>query len=415
MRIQNSTDSLKSHCGTIKDRLNCLFILYAFSIPLSRAGIVIFSMLMILQWFFSKHKKNDLHLAWQNHAIKALILYFLYNVISLLWVDSHNLYHATEAVIKYWYFFPVLIIATNIDKEYILKVISAFVLGVFISELLSYGMFFELITMKHGTPNNPTPFMTHLDYALFLSFTALMVLSRLLYEESLKYRLFYIFFFLSVTTNLFITGGRVGYIIFIITLIILFLHRFENKLKALTYSSLILGSILFIAYNLSPTFQSRVNQTQQSLEKLYYNQNYCTSWGTRAGAFIVAKEVSKSSPIFGVGIEDHIDSLQEVIKTKYPNMECFSWYMHYHNQYLEIITKTGIVGLLLFLAIFYYLWKMKFQSKEFEVIKIILLSVYLIGFFADPFFILKQFTMAMFILFFALLNAQYSIEQGRRT
>jgi len=398
----------------ISNVLNYLFIAYAFVIPLSRAGIVVFSMLMILLWLASPNKKADIQLAWQNHAIKALLIYFGYNVLSLFWVEIHNLGHAVEAVGKFWYFWPVLIIIPHIKKGNILKVISAFVLGVFVSEILSYGIFFELITMKHGTPSDPTPFMTHLDYALFLSFTALMVLSRLLYEESLKYRLFYIFFFLSVTTNLFITGGRVGYIIFIITLIILFLYRFENKLKALLQALMLLSTILIIAYNLSTTFHNRVHHTINSVTNIYQHQNYCNSWGTRVGAFIVAAEVVKQAPLFGVGIEDHIDELQEIIATQYPNMQCFSWYMHYHNQYLEIITKTGVLGLLLFLAIFYTLYQMKFQSKEFEIIKIILLCVYLIGFVADPFFILKQFTMAMFILFFALLNAQYLFEQGKR-
>jgi O-antigen ligase len=398
----------------LQNRLNYLFIAYAFSIPLSRAGIVVFSLLITLLWLFKKSKKEDLLLAWNNHAIKALGIYFIYNVVSLLWVESKNFGHAFEAVVKYWYFFPIVIIVSNIEKSNILKVISAFIFGVFISELLSYGIFFELITMKHGTPSDPTPFMTHLDYALFLSFTSLMVLSRLLYEESLKHRLFYVFFFTTVTINLFITGGRVGYLIFMITLVILFLYRFENKLRALLSSVLILGFILSFAYYASPTFKSRVQNTQESLEKLYYHQDYCSSWGTRVGAFIVAKEVVEMAPIFGVGIEDHIDALQTVIKAKYPDMKCFSWYMHYHNQYLEIVAKTGMVGLVLFLTIFYMLWQMKFEVKEFEVIKVILLSVYLIGFFADPFFILKQFTMAMFILFFALLNAQYLFEQGKR-
>jgi len=346
-----------------------------------------------------------------NRAIQVLFLYFLYNFIALLWVEPENLSAAIKAVSKYWYYLVIPIMVAKLQKEYIPILIASFLGGVVLSVLLSYGIFFELIEMKHGTPDDPTPIMRHLDFGLFLAFSSLLLLNRLIHSGQLKYKIFYFLLFIFVAADIFILGGRVGYVVFIPVLFILLLYHFEHKFRALLGAVVVLGITLISAYNFSQPFKYRADMTIESMGKLYHEQNYCTSWGMRAGAFVVAKEVVSHNPLFGVGNKDHIDALQEIIRTQYPDMECFSWYMHYHNQYLEIITQIGLVGLLLFLAIFYFLLRLKFQSKEFETIKILFVSVYLVGFMAEPFLSAKQFTIAMFTLFFALLHAQYLIEQ----
>ncbi|MBN2823735.1 MAG: hypothetical protein JXQ76_00305, partial [Campylobacterales bacterium] len=246
--------------------LNYLFIAYAFVIPLSRAGIVVFLLLILLVWiFFTKNHLKDIENIYQSNAFKAFVLFWLYNFLSLLWVEQQNLSDALKIVVKYWYFLTVIVIANYIQKEKILTVLSAFILGMFISELLSYGIFFELISLNRGSPNDPTPFMNHLDYGLFLAFTSLLLLSRLLYEQSLKYRLFYLLFFISVTINLFIVGGRIGYVAFVISLIILFMHRFEHRLRAFVVALGVLVTIVSLAYNFSSTFKDRLIASIESI------------------------------------------------------------------------------------------------------------------------------------------------------
>ncbi|MBN2823736.1 MAG: O-antigen ligase family protein [Campylobacterales bacterium] len=397
----------------VTDVLNGLFFLYALSVPLSRAGIVVFSFLIILVWLFlSQDRRLQMKRVFENRAVQALFIYIFYCFIALLWVESDNLLLALKAFSKYWYFMVIPIIVVQVKQKYIIPLIAAFLTGVVISAILSYGIFFELISMKHGSVDDPTPIMRHLDFGLFLAFSALILLTRFLYEINLKYKLLYGMLFIVVATDIFIIGGRIGYVIFIPTLLLLILYRFEQRLRAFLIASLLLGTVLVGAYNFSPPFKHRADMTIESMGKLYSEQNYCTSWGMRAGAFVVAQDIIKDNPLLGVGNRDHIERLQEIISTKYPTMECLSWFMHYHNQYLEIITQSGAIGLLLFLSIFYFLIRMKFQSKEFEALKIIFISVYLIGFIAEPYLSAKQFPMAMFALFFALLHAYYQFENS---
>ena len=73
---------------------------------------------------------------------------------------------------------PLIVIASSIKKEFIPKILGAYLLGMFISEILSYGIFFELWTTRHGDPSDPTPFMNHLDYSTFLTFTSLLLFNR---------------------------------------------------------------------------------------------------------------------------------------------------------------------------------------------------------------------------------------------
>ncbi len=397
-----------------EELLNKLFIAYAFIIPLSRAGIVLFSFLILIVWITNPNRKNDFLTALSTKPIQALLVYILFSAIALAWVEWHNLYVATQDLIKFWYFIPIIAMSVYIRQETIYKAISAFLFALFISEIISYGAFFKLFTFMHATHDYPTPFMNHLDYALFLSLASLIILTRLIYEKELKYKILFIFFYITITANLFIGQGRIGQLTLIIAMLLLFLNIFEHKIKAFFLTLILLSTIFTLAYNFSNTFHNRVEQGINDVNGIVEKQNYCSSWGNRLGAIIITKDILKEDPLLGVGAEDHLDKLKEMIDTKYPQMKCLRWYMHYHNQYLEVLSQLGVVGLVLFLAIFYQLYRLKFRNKEFTMIKIIFLTEYLVGFIADPFFLFKIFPMAMFVLFFGLLNAQYIIENSLR-
>ncbi|KIM11112.1 MAG: hypothetical protein KU38_06710 [Sulfurovum sp. FS08-3] len=397
--------------STITPILNGLFFLYALSVPLSRAGIVVFGFLIILVWLFlGENRRLELKSVFEYRSLQALFVYILYCFVALLWVESDNLLLALKAFSKYWYFLVIPIMIATIKQKHIFPLIATFLIGVVLSAILSYGIFFEFFNTKHGIASDPTPIMRHLDFGLFLAFGALILLIRFLYETHLRYKLLYFALFGIAAMDIFIIGGRVGYIIFVPTLLLVILYHFEQRLKALLITLSLLSIVLIGAYNFSPPFKHRADMSVESISKLYSQQDYCTSWGMRVGAFVVAKDIVVHEPFFGVGNRDHIERLQTIIATQYPTMECLSWFMHYHNQYLEILTQGGLVGLLLFLSIFYFVARMKFQNKEFELLKIVFVGVYLIGFIAEPYLSAKQFPMAMFALFFALLHAYYRFE-----
>lgn len=398
---------------TKNNTLNYFFVLYAFCVPISKAGITLFCILILLTSFFMKDFKQKFLESFNNKVIVALFIFIVYNFISLLNVQDENISKAFDTVVKYWYYSPILIMAMYMKKEFVSKVLSAFFLGMLVSELMSYGMFFELVHTKYGTSSNPTPFMNHLNYSIFLAISSLLLLDKVVYEQDKKFKLFYFLFFISVTINLFIIGGRSGQLAFFLTLFILIFLRFENKIKAFIYSIAIFSTIFILAYSFSDIFNKRVNQSITNINKIINEQNYCTSWGMRTGALIIGKDIVLDNPLFGVGIKDNIDELKNRINNQYPHMKCFSWFEHFHNQYMEILTELGIVGLMLFLYIFYCILKLKIKNEEIRLLKYIVCFVFLIGFIAEP-FLIKHFMIALFTLMVGITVSQERIENKER-
>lgn len=394
--------------------INYFFICLAFVLPLSRAGISFFSFLLVIAILFDRSIKVRFQNMISNNIIKAVLIFIGFNFLSLFWVESKNIYDALDYILKYCYFFSIFVALVYVKKEYIYKIISAFIFGLFISELISYSIFFELITYNNVSPLNPTPFMSHLDYSIFLAFGSLLLLSRFIYEKERKYKILYGFFFLSITINLFIIGGRTGQLAFFITLLVLFFGIFENKLKAMVLS-LSVGIIIFSsAYAMSELFHSRVHLAVKDIQKVIDSNDYDSSWGKRVGAIIIATEITKENPIFGIGISDNMEFLRNSISNNSPELMHMIGYAHFHNQYLQILTQTGFIGLIIFLNIFYQIYKLKFNNNEFNVIKIILPTIFLVGFIGEP-FLHKQFTMVLFAVFVGLLVAKNRIENENIT
>lgn len=388
--------------------INYMIVIYAFLLPLSRAGIGLLTVSLIVLWFAEGNLEKKFSLVLKSKVILALFIFFLFNIISVFWTDQ--ILETLQYIKKYWYFLPVLVIFTSLKKEYITQVLSAFILGMCISEILSYGVFFEVWEYKHATPENPSPFMHHIEYSIFLAFTALLLLSRLFNEEALKYKFLYLFFFMTISGNLFLTAGRTGQFAFILGLFVLAMISFKNRIKALSVSFVLTMIILGIAFNFSDTFYERVMTTKTSLTNVIEKQNYCSSWGGRIGTCIVAKDIMVENPILGVGIIDNMTQFHTLIDTKYPEMKCMQEFlMHMHNQILQIFTQLGLIGLIIFLSIFFMVSKLSFDNIEYRNIKYIYLTVLLFSFVSEVIFH-RQFSMALFTLVVGLLLAQHRIE-----
>jgi len=388
--------------------INILAIVYAFVIPLSRAGISILTALLFFLWILDGNFKKKIIYLRNNNVIRVIGLFIIFNIISLIWTDY--LYEALHYIKRYWYLAPILILATSLQKEYIPKVLSSFILGMFVSEVISYGVFFELWSFSHASVENPSPFMHHIEYSVFLAFTGLILLGRIFTEKEMKYKVLYIFFFTTVSGNLFLTAGRTGQLAFVIGLFILALISFKNKLKALLVSLVLSTIIIGIAFNLSTTFHDRIIMGKNNLVNVVENASYCTSLGGRVGAWIISKDMIKENPILGVGIIDNMKDFHSIIDNKYPEMKCMHQnFMHIHNQFLEVFTQMGLIGLFIFISIFYMIVRLPIDESQYKNIKYIYVTILMFSFIPEVLFH-RQFSMALFALVIGLLLAQNRIE-----
>ncbi|PTB87718.1 hypothetical protein C9925_01605 [cyanobacterium G8-9] len=185
---------------------------------------------------------------------------------------------------------------------------------------------------------------------------------------------------------------------------------FKNKFRAFIISIFLAILIIGIAFNVSTTFHDRIIEGKTNLVNVIEKKSYCTSLGGRVGSWIISKDIILQNPILGVGIIDNMKDFHSIIDSKYPEMKCMHQnFMHTHNQYLEVFTQMGIVGVLIFIGIFYMLARLQIEENQYKNIKYIYLTILIFSFIPEVMFH-RQFSMALFTLIVGLLLAQYRIE-----
>ncbi|MFA5455033.1 MAG: O-antigen ligase family protein [Sulfurimonas sp.] len=392
---------------TINDYINYIFVLYAFLLPISRGGISILSALLFILWLFSNDFRKKIDFIKSNKVIFYLLAFIGFNVLSLIW--SENISSGIYYIRKYWYFLVILVIATTIKKRFMEYGISAFLAGMLVSEILSYGVFFELWSFKNATVDFPNPFMNHIQYSMFLAFTSLLLLNKIFYEENAKIKVFYSLFFLTTTINLLINAGRTGQAAFAVSIFLVGFLNIKNRVFAFFGILFLILSLFYASYQLSPNFKKRADIGLSDIEELINNKDYCTSIGLRLGAWSIGSEIFLNNPILGIGVTNDMDRLKESVLVNHPDMSCVAKMPSYHNFYMQVAVHLGIVGLFLYLMIFYNILKLKIGDRYYFNMMIIFISVYSISSLVENMFH-EQFSAAILALFAGIFIAQSRIE-----
>lgn len=391
---------------TLNEYINYLFVLYAFLLPISRAGISILTISLFILWLFTKDFKSKIEFIKSNKVILYFLAFIGFSLLSLFW--SNDVISGLEYVRKYWYFLVILVIATTIQKRFVEYGISAFLTGLFISEILSYSIFFELIQWKNVSPNDPTPFMNHLQYSMFLAFASLLLLNRFFYENKMKWKVIYFLYFLIITSNLFLNGGRTGQAAFAVSIFVVGFLNVKNKIIALLSMFALVLSIFYTAYHVSPVFKTRFDTSINEIHKISQG-SFCTSFGARLGLWIIGGEIFLENPIIGTGVVKDMNDFVKIVEESYPNKDCIKHLPSYHNFYVQTAVHLGIIGLFLYLMIFYNLLKLKIQDRYYFTLMVIFVSVYSVSSLVENMFH-EQFSAALLALFSGIFIAQNRIE-----
>ena len=131
--------------------------------------------------------------------------------------------------------------------------------------------------------------------------------------------------------------------------------------------------------------------------------------GIRLALIQGGSQIILDNPMFGVGFGDDMDMMVEMMNSTNPEFKCINK-SHFHNQYIQTSTQSGLVGLGLLFFFFYTVFKVKIKNVEIRNIKWILLSTFLVTFIPEPLFG-RQFSLALFGLMLGLILAQYRSEQ----
>lgn len=361
--------------------ITLLMLLFAFVFPISLGAANALLALTLLLWIAEGDFKNKFA---QIKRQKIILLFFtigLLTLFSALLSDSFlNSFLAKnkdtlfKVITTHYILLPfiMVILLTTFEKRYIKHLLSAFLMGIFFSEIVSYLVFFHLIDIeffknKHllyhlVSSSNPTPFMHHTEYSVFLSVAAILLIDKILHTSSIYLKAFLILFLLSATINLFINGGRTGQIAYILAVgtYMIFYFRFNIKFILSTVSTL--GIVLFLAYNFSPNFHDRAQQALHDIQQMTQG-NYNSSWGLRAASHQVVLGYLSASPqhfLLGAGAGDTRKVYLAHAKEHFGSniSEPIKVLAHLHNQYLEYWMDGTLLALLCFLFYLYLLIKL---------------------------------------------------------
>jgi len=383
-----------------------LLTILAFLLPLTVSGANIIIVIICFLWLFSGDYKAKYNQIISSKLMITSIVFYSFHIIAMIWTEDLN--WGLHILHKMWYFlllFPILF--TIVKKDYIPKYIAAFLLAISITEVFSYLIWFEVLPpFKNATVENPTPFMSHISYNPILAFATYLVLHQIFFNKKLTNFVYslYAFFAISMTINMFITGGRAGQVVFFVMLSILIFQVLDKqRIKSLVAIFIVIPTIFFGAYNTSDLFHKRVN--------LAINESInCSNWNYTSVCLRInyAKnswQVIKENPMIGIGTGDfpiEYSKINQINSPELPNTT------NPHNMYTLILMQLGLVGLFSMLSIFYYQIRLSFNSPT-KIIRdagVTLPLMFLVMMLSDS-YLLGHYTTLMYIFFSSFLYKDF--------
>lgn len=393
--------------------INRLIVILAFIFPFSEIyGKNIVTIMMVL-WIFSLNKEKLLRV-FKYPVVKYFGLLTLLMLVSTLYTTDYELNFKLFNRMWLYMLIPMIIIAYSARRDYILFSISAFILSMFINEVISYGILFGWwLNLKHGYP---VYFMPHVFYGVLVSFVLMLMIYQITHIKSKFYKIIVFAFILTMIGNLVVSGARTGQVILIITFVLTSIIFYKIRFKALLAVILAPVVFIFIAYTTYPQFKDRVHYMIHDVEKIIDNKNYNTSFGTRISAYVLTYSMIHENSLFqnilGHGAGDlHEAKAQIAIKHHPKQMVTQERYSQFHSTYMDIFGWLGLIGIILLALFLYSILKIGVKDDFMRYIKISLFFVLIIAYLPDS-GLDSQYIMLMSALFIGLLLAQSRHEES---
>jgi len=388
--------SLQSKAGNLN---SYLLMLLMFVIPITVAGSNIVAGLILLLWLFEADFSRKWDELKENPLFWAFGAYFLIFPVSLLWTQNMEWgFRILEKHLLYLYF-PIFL--TVVQKEHMKLYIGAFVASMTFSEMISYLLWFELIQIDGVPSYDPTPFISHIFYNPLLAIAIYYLMHELIFSKTEYWqKIFYSGFVVTMTINMFITGGRAGQVAYFVVVGVLFFQFFYRRgslKKGFLVATGFLLSVFLLAYQFSSIFQQRVDLAVK--EVVEYTPDSHGSVSYRLHFNINTLGMILEKPLLGSGIGDYPTDYNLFVGDNAPvymGVDGRS-HSHPHNHYLLVTASTGLIGLFILFSIFWFQYKLarsiedSYQDLRIAILtlfSVILLSdAYLIGFTTTLFFI----------------------------
>jgi O-antigen ligase len=360
-----------------------LFILIPFSLVFS-IFITEIILIVLTIFFLKKNNTNLKSLFWTDTIIKLILIFYLITIISSLY-NYNNLEIFLKNIAYIRFLFYALSISWVLKEYYVSKKYFLYSL-ISIYFLLFFGSIYEFILKKTCVTvvNGDVPifygdfffcsknlFIGNLirfdrissffgDEMIVGSFISRLfpLIIYLIYQnlknENYKNHVFFLITFITTVTTI-LSGERVSlFYLFLFFLIILIFLNFKFKMLSLSFFLILTFSIVF----LFPTLKERI--IKQTFSQIFFEDKKITFFSIQHESHAIAAiKIFKDNPSLGIGPKN----FRFECKKKDYDISEFSCTTHPHNFYIQLLSETGFLGIVIPLIFLFCI--LKFYIKIF--------------------------------------------------
>lgn len=280
--------------------------------------------------------------------------------LALLWTE--DMAEGRRMVGRYTFFLLSPLYLTIARRELLPRCIAAFLAGCLLAEGLAYYNWLQMHVFPAWPaglrvakdPADTAPFVDHILYAPILAWAAYLAARASLAGPPLQ-RLGCALLTVLTAGNLLFSGGRAGQLVFLVLLAVLVFQRFARRpLLAGLLSAVLVSALLTGAYAGNDYFRTRVDMAVNEIT--HYEESVNTSAGLRLTFLMNSARLFAEHPLLGVGTGDYTRDYAELHARYSPGWLATD---NPHNQYLFVLSTTGLLGGAVLLAVYFppLLWR----------------------------------------------------------
>ena len=412
---------------------NLALFLFAFFLSVSNSISSIIITFFFISLINSKDLKKNINRVISNKVNQSILIFFLYILLSYFWKENNFF---LDTIIKY----SILLLVPLLDilnfKKSEKRVAKYFFIGgilfnIFYSIIISFLYKLRIINnlyfLKIDHYENILflrSFIDHSNLSVFIAFSIFLLIDYLLSKKKIIKLNIIVFIFILLKILFLLNGyGRTGLFILIILFPIYIMIKKPKKLKLILSISIV---TLIILISVSSPFVDRIKTT------FYMSQSTSNNEKIKKDAIYMSDSLGYSVRYWEEVINNDIKWKNEIIKKNeksslekriliwknYKNPVINKkWFgagaggvkkiandldiKYPHNSYIYIIIEFGIIGFLLFINIFYSLFKNYVFEKKQNTLKLIFPILFLLCMIINDYLII--YNTACFLCLFIFL------------
>lgn len=369
-----------------------------FFIPISSSLKSIFIVLSALAILLTPIYRRGLASVFTQHWCKAAIAFFLVALLACFWSSAE--YHTRLLFVeKYSKLLYLPLFAVGFQNPKIRRIgIHVFLLAMTVTCIFSIFKNFSHVEASERL------FHDHISTSCMMAFAAYLAGLLAARQSAIKRIVFLSLALLFSYQVIFINTGRIGYIIYFVLMMMLFIQTLPWKYIIIGIVGF--GFVFALCSYQSTNLQSRLSQGITDWNQ-YQQGEKETSIGMRLVFHGYAKSMFLSSPWKGHGTGSFSHFYQQV-----NTAPAYSKIMEPHSQYWLVASEFGLLGLIVLICFFISLVVIAFQLHEMKPIMLGILTCFFISNISDS-QLLHSDIGYLFVVFSALCLGE--LFESRRT